>query len=278
MVGALLGRQDAKSIEIQNCFEVEVRQEDEKLLLNMEYFREREKLCKLSGLTMHCLDTETFPDQTFLGLYVTGDHLNTDIVDHSLYEQALQIGDFAFLLKLNPIISEVNEKIPLTVFEAPVDHQRGGETVFSPVPVKVVSDVAERIGTDHATRYTVQGDKQDTTAAKKLGEQHSALTMLHKGLSMIMDYLKVSVFALSNEFRILGCGELDSARRPRSAARNAQAGHQDILPEERNGRPGRREFRPERQTHRPADPEQQSVLLHVLGGFIWAVSIPTFYS
>ncbi|KAI6173195.1 COP9 signalosome complex subunit 6 [Aphelenchoides besseyi] len=154
VVGALLGKQNARTVEIQNCFEVQtIEKDDGKYELNMEYFREREKMY-----------LETFPQQTFLGFYVTGDHQSTDEFDVQLYQNAAEIIDSAILMKLNPTFTALSDKISL-----------------SAVNVKIVSDTAEQIGTDHAAKFTASGDRNETTASKKLKEQAGALKMLWKG-------------------------------------------------------------------------------------------------
>ncbi|KAI6209752.1 COP9 signalosome complex subunit 6 [Aphelenchoides besseyi] len=178
VVGALLGKQNARTVEIQNCFEVQtIEKDDGKYELNMEYFREREKMY-----------LETFPQQTFLGFYVTGDHQSTDEFDVQLYQNAAEIIDSAILMKLNPTFTALSDKVPVNVFEANVDHHTG-KISLSAVNVKIVSDTAEQIGTDHAAKFTASGDRNETTASKKLKEQAGALKMLWKGLSLAMDYV-----------------------------------------------------------------------------------------
>ncbi|CAD5229560.1 unnamed protein product [Bursaphelenchus okinawaensis] len=177
VVGALLGKQDAKSIEILNCFELEARVEGTKVDLNVEYYRTRARLYE-----------ETFPDLTFLGFYVTGDNSVVDEVDLKLYEIAMNLSDYGFILKLSPIISDHTEKIPISVFEPNMDHKEG-RVFLNEITVKIVSDVAERIGTDHAAKFTSAGDKNETTASQKLQEQCGALKMLWRGLSVAVDYL-----------------------------------------------------------------------------------------
>ncbi|CAD5234245.1 unnamed protein product [Bursaphelenchus xylophilus] len=177
VIGALLGKQDAKYIEILNCFELEAKVEGGRIDLNVEYLRTRAKLYE-----------ETFSDLTFLGFYIIGNHSAIDETDLRLYEYALNFSDFAFILKLSPLVAELNDKIPVSVYEANLDHKEG-RTVLNEIPVKIVSDVAERIGTDHAAKYTSAGDKNEATASKKLQEQHGALKMLWRGLSVAVDYL-----------------------------------------------------------------------------------------
>lgn len=178
VVGALLGKQGPRTVEIQNCFEVETELADGKLAINMDYFRAREAMYQ-----------ETFPNQAFVGFYVTGDHLNVDESDLLLYERASEIGDAVVLLKLNPMASNVNDKLPVSVFESTVDHTTG-KSLLSTVNVKVISETAEQIGTDHAAKFTAGGDKNETTASKKLTEQSGALKMLWKGLQLSRDYMK----------------------------------------------------------------------------------------
>jgi hypothetical protein len=71
--------------------------------------------------------------------------------------------------------------------------------------MKIVSEAGEQISTDHAAKFTSGGDKSETTAAKKLNEQAGALKMLWKGLTMLMEYLKVCYFffTFNCSFRLL---------------------------------------------------------------------------
>lgn len=46
VVGALLGKQGSRTVEIQNCFEVETKFEDNKWQLSTAHFEEREKMCE----------------------------------------------------------------------------------------------------------------------------------------------------------------------------------------------------------------------------------------
>lgn len=82
-------------------------------------------------------------------------------------------------------------QLPVSVFESAVDHN-SGQTVLSSVTVKIVSETAEQIGTDHAAKSTTAGDKNETTAAKKLDELSGALKMLWKGLKLGQAYMLVN--------------------------------------------------------------------------------------
>lgn len=79
----------------------------------------------------------------------------------------------------------------MNIFESTFDHA-SGQQILSPVHVKIISDSAEQIGTDHAAKFTTGDDKGETTASKKLNEQEGALKMLSKGLQLSMDYMKVN--------------------------------------------------------------------------------------
>lgn len=68
---------------------------------------------------------------------------------------------------------------------------QSGEHSLAPVQVKVISDIAEQISTDHAAKFTVAADKGETTTSKKLNEQANAMKMFSKGLTASLDYLKV---------------------------------------------------------------------------------------
>jgi COP9 signalosome complex subunit 6 len=179
VVGALLGKQESRSIEVLNCFEVETKQENDKWVLNKPHFEEREKMYQ-----------ETFPNQSFLGFYVVGDHQNVDEFDQYLHGFAASTSELTVVvLKMSPLIDPSNDKIPVNVFESVFD-SAVAKNVLTPVNVKIVSESGEQISTDHAAKSTSGADKHETTASKKLVEQSSALKMLLKGLTVSMNYLK----------------------------------------------------------------------------------------
>jgi hypothetical protein len=63
-----------------------------------------------------CLDQETFPNQSFLGFYVVGDHHNVDDFDKYLYKVAVSTSDNAVvLLKMSPLVDPSNEKVEFFV-------------------------------------------------------------------------------------------------------------------------------------------------------------------
>ena len=57
------------------------------------------------------LDSETFPDQVFLGFYISGDHQKVDEIDLHVYTRSTEISDTAVLLKLNPMVNNLNDKV-----------------------------------------------------------------------------------------------------------------------------------------------------------------------
>jgi len=181
VVGAILGKQESRSIEILNCFEVETKMEDNKWVLNKPYFEEREKMYQ-----------ETFPNHAFLGFYVVGDHQNVDEFDQYLHAFASSVSELAVVvLKLSPLIDSSSDKIPVNVFES-VSDGSSGKNALSPANIKIVSESGEQISTDHAAKFTSGADKHETTASKKLVEHSSALKMLWKGLSVSLNYLKAA--------------------------------------------------------------------------------------
>ncbi|KAI6192014.1 COP9 signalosome complex subunit 6 [Aphelenchoides bicaudatus] len=179
VVGAMLGKQGPHTVEIQNCYEIETKLENDKWVLNETHFKAREEMFQ-----------ETFPNQTFLGFYVAGDYQNIDDFDKYLYKLASTKTETTnVLLKMSPLIDSANEKIPVNVFEAVFDPQ-SNQQVLTPVQLKIVSDSAEQISTDHAAKFTSGGDKSETTTSRKLNEQASALKMFSKSLISAVAYLK----------------------------------------------------------------------------------------
>jgi hypothetical protein len=114
-----LGKQSSRTIEIQNCFEVEIKLESDGWKVNSEHLESREKMCKSLRLFGLCfgLDQETFPNQSFLGFYVAGDHQNIDEFDKYLYNYATSHSDIAVvLLKMSPLVDPTSDKVKFASF------------------------------------------------------------------------------------------------------------------------------------------------------------------
>ena len=90
--GALIGKQNGRCIEIMNSFELVFDQLDGKVVLNREYYTQKDAQFK-----------QVFPDLEFLGWYTAGEAPNES--DLHFHQQICEINESPVLLKLNPFVS-----------------------------------------------------------------------------------------------------------------------------------------------------------------------------
>ncbi|CAI5783989.1 Hypothetical predicted protein [Podarcis lilfordi] len=94
-------------------------------------------------------------------------------------------------LKLNPMTKHMT--LPVSVFESVIDITNGEATMlFAELMYTLATEAAEHIGVDHVARMTATGSGKNSTVAKHLIAQHSAIKMLHSLVKLILEYVKAS--------------------------------------------------------------------------------------
>lgn len=183
VLGALIGKQKGRSIEIFNTFELKWDFVDGAIILDREFYTTREEQFK-----------QVFQDLDFLGWYSTGDQPNES--DIAFHKQICSINESPVFLLLNPATKQTD--LPITVFESVIDILDGKATMlFVEIPFSLATEEAERIGVDHVARVSTVGSGQGADAdagpsvvADHLTAQYSAIKMLHSRVKLIMDYVK----------------------------------------------------------------------------------------
>ena len=93
VIGAFIGKQKGRNIEIMNSFELKFDIVDSKILIDADYYKSKELQFK-----------QVFPDLDFLGWYTNGDLPNE--ADLNIHQQIIdEIHESPLFLKLNPIVS-----------------------------------------------------------------------------------------------------------------------------------------------------------------------------
>jgi len=175
--GALIGRQKGRNIEIMNSFELNYLIENENVVINREFYNQKEDQFK-----------QVFPDLDFLGWYTTGDKPNAN--DIHVHRQILAINESPVFLKLNPF--EISNKLPIKMYESIIDLVNNEATVlFVEINYTLVTEEAERIGLDHMARLsTTQQSGADSVVSEHLRAQFNAVKMLRDRIKIIADYVK----------------------------------------------------------------------------------------
>lgn len=176
VVGALIGKQKGRNIEIMNSFELLIHLIDGEVIIDRDYYNTKEDQFK-----------QVFSDMDFLGWYSTGE-LQPD-ADIKVHKQICQINESPVFLKLNP--QGRSAELPVCIFESVIDLvDNEAKMRFVELPYVLATEEAERIGVDHVARVSASDSGELSAASEHLTAQHSAIKMLHSRVKIILDYVK----------------------------------------------------------------------------------------
>ncbi|KAJ7332327.1 hypothetical protein JRQ81_014507 [Phrynocephalus forsythii] len=176
VIGALIGRQEGRNIEVMNSFELLSHTVEENVVIDKEYYYTKEEQSSLQGSGVPWLVHDRWaPDQS----------------DIHVHKQVCEIIESPLFLKLNPMTKHTD--LPVSVFESVIDIINGEATMlFAELTYTLATEEAERIGVDHVARMTATGSGENSTVAEHLIAQHSAIKMLHSRVKLILEYVKAS--------------------------------------------------------------------------------------
>lgn len=176
VVGALIGKQKGRNIEIMNSFELVFTVIEGDIIIDREYYTTKETQFK-----------QVFSDMDFLGWYTTGD--SPDNKDIKIHRQICEINESPIFLKMNP--QAAHSDLPVTVYESVIDLVEGEATMlFVKLPYTLATEEAERIGVDHVARMLANESGESSVVAEHLTAQHSAIKMLHSRVKLVLQYLR----------------------------------------------------------------------------------------
>ncbi|XP_077987776.1 COP9 signalosome complex subunit 6-like isoform X2 [Glandiceps talaboti] len=175
VLGALIGNQKGRNIEVYNSFELMFHREDGNIVIDRSYYNTKEEQFK-----------QVFKDLDFLGWYTTGGP--ADQSDIKIHKQICEINESPIFLKMNPLTR--NTDLPVTVYESVIDVVNGVATMLLvEIPYTLATEEAERIGVDHVARMSTS-DSSENSTAEHLSAQYSAIKMLHNRVKLILEYIK----------------------------------------------------------------------------------------
>lgn len=176
VLGALIGKQTGRNIEVMNSFELLFDIVDGHIVIDMDYYKTKEEQFK-----------QVFSEMDFLGWYTTGDS-PTDSDIH-VHRQICSINESPILLKMNPLAR--HQDLPVSVFESVIDLVNGEATMlFVELQYTLATEEAERIGVDHVARMSIADTGEASSVAEQLIAQYSAIKMLHSRVKLILEYIK----------------------------------------------------------------------------------------
>nr|CAG4637143.1 EOG090X08T4 [Ceriodaphnia reticulata]SVE73031.1 EOG090X08T4 [Ceriodaphnia reticulata] len=175
VIGALIGKQKGRSLEIMNSFELVFTIIDN-IVIDRDYYNTKEEQFK-----------QVFSDMDFLGWYTTGDTPNES--DIHVHKQICEINESPVILKLNPFTR--NADLPVTMYESVIDLVNGEATMlFVELSYTLATEEAERIGVDHVARMASGDSAESSQVAEQLQAQHNAVKMLANRVRLILEYIR----------------------------------------------------------------------------------------
>ncbi|KAI8482297.1 PREDICTED: COP9 signalosome complex subunit 6-like [Branchiostoma belcheri] len=176
VLGALLGKQSGRNLEICNSFELMFDTIDGDIIIDRDYFSTKEEQFR-----------QVFKELDFLGWYTTGG--DPSEADRKVHRQVCEINESPILLKLNPMARHTD--LPVSIYESVIDLVKGEATMlFVELQYTLATEEAERIGVDHVARMSNADTSDSSTVAEHLVAQHSAIKMLHCRVKIILEYIK----------------------------------------------------------------------------------------
>jgi len=175
VVGALLGTQNGRDVEILNSFELAISGVGETTQVDHAFMVTRREQYK-----------QVFPSLDFLGWYTVHPHpTSTHLAIHTQF--AAYTESPLFLVLSPSAITNASEDIPLHAYEAAVEIvERKSRTVLVEVGWKVETGEAERISVDWVARG---GGEGGGSLVSHLQTQRAAISMLHERVRLLVRYL-----------------------------------------------------------------------------------------
>uniref|UniRef100_A0A8C5MV23 COP9 signalosome complex subunit 6 n=1 Tax=Leptobrachium leishanense TaxID=445787 RepID=A0A8C5MV23_9ANUR len=161
VIGALIGKQEGRNIEVMNSFELLSQITDDKIMINKEYYytKEEQLFCGSLGLSWFKLS-----------------HIPTPLV--LPLPQVCEIIESPLFLKLNPMTKHTD--LPVSVYESVIDIVNGEATMLlAELPYTLATEEAERIGVDHVARMTATGSGENSTGKREVSDDHVTCTICH---------------------------------------------------------------------------------------------------
>ncbi|CAK5280085.1 unnamed protein product [Mycena citricolor] len=176
VLGALLGTQNGREVEIVNTFELAVDLESE--LVDHDFLVLRRDQYK-----------QVFPSLEFIGWYTVTSKPTARHI--ALHEQFTGYCSTPLLLTLQPSATLATsdahgQTLPLKAYEPTIElRDRKSRSVYIEVPYNVETGEAERIAVD----WTARGGGSGTSLESHLQTQRAAVKMLHDRIMVLVKYV-----------------------------------------------------------------------------------------
>ncbi|KAF9905898.1 COP9 signalosome complex subunit 6 [Linnemannia zychae] len=182
VIGALLGIQSGREVEIFNSYELQFAiQSDGSIRILEEYFITKQEQFR-----------QVFPSYDFLGWYTVG--RKPSMIDIDVLQQLMTYNESPLFLQLDPNeVPTPARSLPITVYESIVDIVDGQpQPMFIKASYKVETGEAERIAVDHVA-HAATHQEGESSLVNHLSGQQNAIKMLDTRIKLLHEYLQDSV-------------------------------------------------------------------------------------
>jgi COP9 signalosome complex subunit 6 len=178
VIGALVGIQTGRNLEIFNSFELPYEVKDGNVIVKTEYLNTKSEQFK-----------KVFKDYEFMGWYSTGASIVP--ADMEIHKQIQEFNENPLYLQLNTQITSAMRELPIHIYESELRMVEEVPThLFVKVPYKIETGEAERISVDHIARITPSGGASGSALTSHMTAVHNAITMLNQRIKIVLAYLE----------------------------------------------------------------------------------------
>lgn len=182
VIGALLGSQVGRNVEIFNSFELVHEIVDKNVQIDSKYLTKKQEQFR-----------KVFPNYDFLGWYSTADSVVPADMDVHRSPVITEFNESPLYLILDTVAcgKRTTKELPITIYESELHMIDDKPTnLFVKVPYKIETGEAERIAVDHVARITPSGGNgENSQLAPHLTGIHNAIQMLSVRIKILLQYL-----------------------------------------------------------------------------------------
>jgi len=182
-IGALLGIQTGRNVEIFNSFELVYDLVEKQVSIDSNYLTKKQEQFK-----------KVFANYDFLGWYSTGESVVP--ADMEVHRSAVitEFNESPLYLILDPISCgrKTTKELPISIYESELHMIDDKPTnLFVKVAYKIETGEAERIAVDHVARISQSGSYGDgSQLAPHMMGVHNAIQMLSMRIKILLQYLE----------------------------------------------------------------------------------------
>jgi len=186
VIGALLGIQSGRNVEIFNSFELvfQIDNKSKDVTIESKYLTRKQEQFK-----------KVFPTYDFLGWYSTSDAVVTADMDVHRSATITEFNESPLYLILDTFScgKKTTKELPISIYESELHMIEGKPTnLFVKVPYKIETGEAERIAVDHVARITPSHGGDGSLLSAHLLGIHNAIQMLSGRVKLLLQYLEAT--------------------------------------------------------------------------------------